>query len=85
MAVIATHPRAMHRNLATVEADLALGNAPPVTDATSAAAVAGTGQTLRVLTQDLFHGPDPGHQTEAIKRDVHILPSCFKARHQRDR
>jgi hypothetical protein len=36
------------------------------------------GQALQVLAQHLFHGSDPGHQTEAIERDVHILPSRFK-------
>jgi hypothetical protein len=47
--------------------------------------VAGAGQTLRILAQHLFHGSNPGHQTKAIERAVHILPSRFKARHQRDR
>jgi hypothetical protein len=56
-----------------------------VADAASAAAVTWAGQTLRILAQNLFHGTDTGHQTEAIKRDVHIVPSRFKARHQRDR
>jgi hypothetical protein len=46
--------------------------------------MAWAGQTLRVLAQHLFHGSDPGQQTEAIKRAVHILPSRFKAWHQRD-
>src|SRR3989442_14004809 len=39
MAVETAHPRAMHRNLATMEADLALGAAPAITNATSAAAM----------------------------------------------
>jgi hypothetical protein len=85
MAVIAAYPRTLHCNIAAVEADLAPGHAPPVADAASAAAVAWAGQTLRILAQHLFHGPDPGHQTEAIERDVHILPSRFEAGHQPDR
>jgi hypothetical protein len=85
MAVIAAHPRALHCNIAAVEANLAPGHTPPVADAASAAAVARTGQTLDILTQHLFHGSDPGHQAEAIKRDVHILPSRFEAGHQRYR
>jgi hypothetical protein len=72
-------------NIAAVEADLALGHASMVATAASAAAVTWAGQTLRVLAQHLFHGSDPGHQTEAIKWDVHILPRRFKARHPRNR
>src|SRR5665811_2468073 len=37
--------------------------------------------THHTSTRHLFHGSDPGHQTEAIERAVHILPSRFKARH----
>jgi hypothetical protein len=85
MAGIAAHPRALHCNIAAVEANLAFGHAPPLADAASAAAMAWTSQTLRVLAQHLFHGSDPGHQTEAIERAVHILPSRFKAWHQRNR
>jgi len=36
MAVIAAHPQALHCNITAVEADLALGDAPPVADAASA-------------------------------------------------
>ena len=39
MAIKATHPRAIDCNIATVEADLALGPAPSVTDAASTAAI----------------------------------------------
>ena len=39
MAVEAAHPRAMHGNLAAMEADLAFGLAPAVTDAASTAAM----------------------------------------------
>ena len=57
----------MHRNLAAVEADLALRRAPAVADAASAAAVRRAGQLLRVLRHHLFNGADPGRQTEALE------------------
>ena len=67
MAVEAAHPRPMHRNLAAVEADLALRRAPAVADAASAAAMRRAGELLRVLAQHLLNGSDPGRQTEALK------------------
>ncbi len=70
MAVIAAHSRSLHCSIAAVEANLALGHAPTVADAASAAAVEWTGQTLRVLAQILFNGSNPRHQTEAIKRNA---------------
>ena len=85
MAVEATHPRAMHRNLAAVEADLALGPAPAVADTASAAAMRRAGELLGVLAQHLLNRSDPGRQTEALEGAVHILPSRLKARHQRER
>ena len=57
----------MHRNLAAVEADLALGPAPAVTDAASTAAMRRAGKLLCVLAQHLLDGSDPGRQTEALK------------------
>jgi hypothetical protein len=39
MTAEAAHPRAMHGNLAAVEADLALGSAPAVADAAATAAM----------------------------------------------
>src|SRR5262245_52006976 len=79
MAVIAAHPRAMHHNLAAVEADLSLGHAPPVADAASAAAVQCTGEPPCVPAQHLFYRSNAGRQTEALERAVHILPSQFEA------
>jgi hypothetical protein len=79
VTVIAAQQRTLHCNIAPVDADLAPGQAPPMADATSATAVAWTGQTQSILAQHLFHGTDTDHRTEAIKRDVHILPNCFQA------
>jgi hypothetical protein len=59
MAVIAAYPRLSHCKIAAAEADLALGHASTVADAASSAAVAWTGQKLRVLAQNLFRGFDP--------------------------
>jgi hypothetical protein len=67
MTIEAAHPRPMHRNLAAVEADLALRRAPAVAHPASAAAVRRAGKLLRVLAQHLFDGPDPSRQTEALK------------------
>ena len=67
MAVEAAHPRAMHGNLAAMEADLAFGLAPAVTDAASTAAMRRTGEPLCVLAQHLLDGSDPGRQTEALE------------------
>ena len=69
VAVEAAHPRAMHRNLATMEADLALGPAPAVADAASAAAMrrAGpsepSGSRRATPTSLIQHRPgqSPGH------------------------
>ena len=85
MAVAAAHPRAMHGNLAAVEADLSLGRAPAVADAASAAAMRRAGEPLRVLAQHLLDRSDAGRQTEALEGAVHILPSRLKAGHERDR
>jgi hypothetical protein len=43
------------------------------------------GKLLGVLAQHLLDGSDPGRQTEALERAVHILPSRLKARHRRQR
>jgi hypothetical protein len=48
MTIEAAHPRPMHRNLATVEADLALRRTPAVADAASAAAVRRAGSTAAI-------------------------------------
>src|SRR5438876_10360327 len=85
MAVVTAHPRAMHGNLATMEADLSLGPAPAMADAASATIMRRAGELLRVLTKHLFHGSDPGRQTEALKGAVHILPSHLQAGHERER
>ena len=79
MAIKAAYPRAMHRNIAAVEADLALGRAPAVADAASTAAMRRAGKLLRVLAQHLLKRSDPSRQTEALERAVHILPSRFEA------
>jgi hypothetical protein len=49
MAVKATYPQAMNRNIAAMEADLALGLAPAVADAASIAAMRHTSELLGVL------------------------------------
>src|SRR2546430_3125263 len=85
MAVVTAHPRAMHSNLATMETDLSLGPAPAVADAASATIMRRAGELLRVLAKHLFHGSDPGRQTEALKGAVHILPSHLEAGHERER
>ena len=82
---IAAHTWPAHINLAAVETDLSLRHAPALANALSAAAMARTGEPLCVLAQHLLHRFDAGRQTEAFERTVHILPSRFKARHQRDR
>jgi hypothetical protein len=51
-----------------------LGCAPALAGALSAAAIARTGQSLRVLAQHLLHRADASHQTEALERAVHIFP-----------
>jgi predicted phage terminase large subunit-like protein len=56
MTIEAAHPRPMHRNLAAVEADLALRRAPAVAHPASAAAVRRAGELLPVLAQHLFDG-----------------------------
>ena len=66
-AVEAAHPRAMHRNLAAVEADLALRRAPAVADPASTAAMRRAGELLGVLAQHLLDGSDAGRQTEALE------------------
>jgi hypothetical protein len=73
MTIKAAHPRPMHRNLAAVEADLALRRAPAVAHPASAGAVRRAGKLLRVLAQHLFDGPDLGRQTEALKRTVQSM------------
>ena len=75
----------MHRNLAAVEADLALGSAPPLADAASTAAMRLAGKLLCVLAQHLLDGSDPGRQTKAFEGAVHILQSRLKAGHERER
>ena len=67
MAIVAAHPRAMHCNLAAVEADLALGRAPAVAHAPLHSAVARTDEPLRVLAQHLLHRSDAGRKTEALE------------------
>ena len=75
----------MHRNLATVEPDLALRPAPAMADAASASAVRRASELLGVCAQHVLDSPDPGRQTEALERAVHILPSLLKAGHERER
>jgi len=75
----------MYSNLATMEADLALGPAPAITNATSAAAMSRAGELLRVLAQHLLDRSDPGRQTEALEGVVHFLPTRLKAGHERER
>ena len=58
MAVEAAHPRAMHGNLAAMEADLAFGLAPAVTDAASTATMRRAGELLCVRAQHLLDGSD---------------------------
>ena len=67
MTIEAAHPRPMHRNLAAVEADLALRRAPAVAHPASAAAVRRACELLPVLAQHLFDGSNPSRQTEALK------------------
>jgi hypothetical protein len=57
----------MHCNLAAMEADLALGSAPAMTDPAATAAMRRAGKLLCVLAQHLLNGSDPGSQTEALK------------------
>src|SRR5262249_59518157 len=85
MAVVTAHPRAMHSNLATMEANLALGPAPAITNTTSAAAMTRAGELPCVLAKHLLDGSDPGGRTEALEGAVHILPSRLKAGHERER
>src|SRR5262245_11793616 len=85
MAVIATHPRATDRNLAAVEADLAFGSAPALPHSVAAPAMRFAGELLGVLAQHLLDSFNPGSQTKALKRAVHILPSRRKAGHERER
>src|SRR5512132_3628787 len=85
MAVVTTHPRAMHGNLATMEPDLSLGPAPAVADAASATIMRRAGELLRVIAKYLLDGSDSGRQTETLKGAVHILPSRLKAGHERER
>ena len=85
MAVVTTHPRAMHGNHATMETDLSLGYAPAVADAASATIMRRAGELLRVIAKHLLDGSDSGRQAEAIKGAVHILPSRLKAGHERER
>lgn len=44
-----------------------------------------SGELLGVLAQHLLNGSNPGHQTEALEGDVHILPTVCKAGHKRER
>jgi hypothetical protein len=67
MTIEAAHARPMHRNLAAVEADLALRRAPAVAHPASAAAVRRACELLPVLAQHLFDGSNPSRQTEALK------------------
>ena len=85
MAVVTAHPRALHGNLATMEADLSLGPAPAVADAASATIMRRAGELLRVIAKHLLDGSDSGRQTEALEGAVHILPSRLKAGHERER
>src|SRR6516165_10251161 len=85
MAVVAAHPRAMHSNLATMEADLSFGPAPAVADAAFATTMRRAGELLCLLAKHLFDGSDPGRQTETVKGAVHILPSRLEAGHERER
>jgi hypothetical protein len=70
------YPGTLHCNIAAVEANLALGHAPPVADAASAVAVTWAGQTLRILAQNLFHGPTPATRQ---KRSNEMSTSCQAA------
>jgi hypothetical protein len=75
----------MHGDLTAVESDLALGRAPALADTASAPAMRRAGELLGVLAQHLLDGANPGCQTEALKRTVHIVPSRLKAGHERER
>jgi hypothetical protein len=57
----------MHGNLAAMEADLAFGLGPAVTDAAFTAAMRRAGELLCVLTQHLLDGSNPGRQTETLE------------------
>jgi hypothetical protein len=59
MTIEAAHPRPMHRNLAAVEADLALRRAPAVAHPASAAAVRRAGELLPVVAQICSTAPIP--------------------------
>src|SRR5260370_42138383 len=63
MAVVPALPRAMHGNLAPMEADLSLGPAPAVAAAASATIMRRAGELLRILAKHLLDGSDPGRQT----------------------
>src|SRR6266536_795780 len=66
-ALIATHPRPPHRDLAAVKADLSRRRAPALARALHAAAVALSRQPLRVLAQDLLDRFNAGAKTEALE------------------
>src|ERR1044072_5912986 len=85
MAVKGTHAWAMDGNIAAMEADLALGSAPAVAHAASTAAMPRTSEPLCILAQHLLDGSNPGRQTEALERTVHISPSHLKAGYERER
>src|SRR5438445_234305 len=83
--VVAAHARPMHGDLAAVEADLAFGRAPAVADAVLAAAIRGSGELLRIITEHLLDRADAGRQTEPLEGPIHILPSRLEAGHERER
>jgi hypothetical protein len=65
--VVAAHARPMHGDLAAVEANLAFGRAPAVADAVLAAAIRGSGELLRIITEHLLDRADAGRQTEPLE------------------
>ena len=77
MAVVTAHPRAMHSNLATMEADLSFGPAPAVADAAFATTMRRAGELLCLLAKHLFDGSDPGRCGKMSWRSLGDLEPLF--------
>src|SRR5215813_3699569 len=85
MTLIAAYPRATDRHLAAVEADLAFGSAPALPDAVAAPAMRFASELPGIVAQHLLDRSNPGRQTKALERAIHILPSRLDAGHERKR
>jgi hypothetical protein len=85
MTIETANPRAMHRYLVNMEADLALGPTPMVVaDATAATATRPPTRLAGDLAPHLLDGTYPSAQTKTLERTFHIVPSRLKGWHERE-